>query len=65
MKKSEDFDCVKMKHDIQHQIEEECKGMSREQMWQYLEAKVLANPKLAKFAKLPQGIRNTAGAGKQ
>ena len=64
MKKSEDFDCVKMKHDIQRRIDEECKGMSRAEMWKYLEAKVLANPRLARFAKLPDVLKKRENAGK-
>jgi hypothetical protein len=50
MKKKE-FDCVKMKQDIQRQILKEYKGLSDEEQKRLTEARIAANPILGPWWK--------------
>jgi len=47
--KKKNFDCVKMKRDIQKKIFHEIRGLTREERLELLEKKVLDDPILAKL----------------
>ncbi|MEA2013548.1 MAG: hypothetical protein U9O87_10825 [Verrucomicrobiota bacterium] len=43
------FDCVKMKHNIQEQLDKEMKGISLDERFYYLKNKPITSPILLKF----------------
>ena len=49
MKKDKDFDCVKMKWDIQRRLEEEMPGVPEDEKRQLQMERVAKNPLLGRF----------------
>ncbi len=54
--KKKNFDCVKMKRDIQERILQEIQGLSREERLELLEKKILDDPILAKLWRCARSI---------
>ena len=57
---AKDFDCVRMKWEIQQRIQEQMEGLSLEQQKRWTEERILANPTLAP---LWEKARRVRGAG--